>query len=285
MAAITTTVRVGTVEQWCILPKWSPWEVQECAAQFATKTASAAAAPAASDFFNVCCEGTIISRSRSLLLEAMYADASNASQWEMWLDDLVCCNARGSKQSAFFGAPVNIHDGIGTTWTAGTPTPLASMAAINTDNAALYTYTLTAAPPPPGVSCDPAAVFGCNDVFGASDSIWTGTPYCMWMNTARSSNAVTTITVPAADITTVATPTLIEWGSDDQTSSRSTRTSSRTTTTEASSETTAPPSQSFASTTAPPSATTSTPSSAPIRTSYSHMLLGCLAVVAIALGA
>jgi hypothetical protein len=78
------------------------------------------------------------------------------------------------------------------------PEPLASLAATNTDNAALYLVTYESA---------------SQDITGGIGD-WTVTekPTCLWIETANKAVTMVDVTLPAAQITTLPPPTTDRFG-------------------------------------------------------------------------
>lgn len=102
------------------------------------------------------------------------------------MDNLVCCRLQGAQQGGL--QPIDTDQ---THCTAGSPTPLASLAATNSKNAAPFLVTYT------------SASYGETTT---GDFIPAQVPTCIWMNTNTAQSdgvGVKTVTVPAASISTL----------------------------------------------------------------------------------
>lgn len=191
MSSIVTAVPTGLIQEWCIQVPWWGFdnEPQQCA--------NATRGTQESDFETICCDGSIIDTSHNLYLGA--GGAIN-------IDNLVCCRIQGPQAGGLLPLPT----GQPTTCQSGTPVALTSLAATNTLNAQDFLVTYTSASfggPTPG------------------DYVPTETPYCLWVYT-KSGVAMATVTVPAAQITTLSS-TSYDFGPHGETSGPSETTLSR----------------------------------------------------------
>jgi len=167
MSSIVTTVPSGPIQTWCIQEPWFDPDNetrQSCA--------NATQGTTDSDFETICCDGSIVDTTKDIF-----------SGGPIDLANLVCCQPRGPQSGGLLPLPTNAP----TECSTGTPMPLASLAATNTDNAQDFLVTYT------------SASFGETTT---GDFIPTETPYCLWAYTA-SGVALTNITVAAAQITTL----------------------------------------------------------------------------------
>jgi hypothetical protein len=191
MSSITTAIPTGAVSNgpsWCIqglvdifASREPPYTYNECAnATTGTKKA---------DFQTFCCDGDIIDTSQNLW------GARNYTSYELDLENLVCCRAGGQLLP---GGLMPIDTDYTHCSASMKPEPLASLAATNTDNAALYLVTYE--------SASQDATGGLGD--------WTVTekPTCLWIETADSAVTMVDVTVPAAQITTLPPPTTDQFG-------------------------------------------------------------------------
>lgn len=173
MSSITTAVPSGTGYDWCIKQLYANFGSTEIA-----QCANSSRGTTESDFETICCDGMIIDQTQNL-----YSWEPRNGPTYVDLANLVCCQIEGPQMGGL--QPIAPDNGL--TCTTGTPTPLASMAATNTANAQIYPLTFTSAS---GVSPN------------IGDMLWTGTPYCLWADTAHGV-AMMEVTVPAATISTL----------------------------------------------------------------------------------
>ncbi|KAF2676973.1 hypothetical protein K458DRAFT_166733 [Lentithecium fluviatile CBS 122367] len=191
MSSITTAVPSGAIvngPDWCIqglvdifASDEPPFTYNECS--------NSTRGTGKSSFETICCDGNIIDTSANLWT------TGNFSSYELDLENLVCCRAGGQ----LLPGGIQPIDSDYTHCSASeVATPLASLAATNTDNAALYLVTYESASQGVGTSL--------------GDWTTTGTPTCLWVETASGAVSLTEITVPAADITTLPPPSTNRWG-------------------------------------------------------------------------
>ncbi|GAD91856.1 hypothetical protein PVAR5_0438 [Paecilomyces variotii No. 5] len=181
-SSITTAVPSGLIKSWCLadLADFDN-KPQQCANETLGQKPS--------DFQTICCDGDIIDTTQNLW------QPYRKGPLYLNIDNLVCCRLVGAQQGG-----IQAIDPDQTHCTAGSPTPLASLAATNTKNAADYLVTYT------------SASYGETTT---GDFIPTETPRCLWMNTntAQSNGVgVQTVTVPAARISTLAAATTDMFG-------------------------------------------------------------------------
>ena len=169
MSSITTAVPHGPINtDWCIQ------DILFVDGNTPNGCANSTRGQKSSDFETICCVGDIVDTTQNLFAFRITNSIN--------LANLVCCRIEGPQAGGF--GPINT---VATACTEGTPTPLASMAATNTDNAALYRETFT------------SASFGGET---PGDFVPTMTPTCLWVYT-KTGMALRNVTVPAADITTL----------------------------------------------------------------------------------
>ena len=180
-SSITTAVPSGLISsEWCVQNSLD-WD------DLPNQCADSAENP--SDYSTICCAGSIIDTESNL-----FSSGSTLNR-TVNLDTLVCCVEEGPQQGGIL--PFN-NDPLGCP--DGKPTPLASFAATNTANAAIYEVTYTSASVSEG---ETTTVTG--------DHIPRKSPMCLWVNT-KSGVPVTNVTVAAADITTLPAPTTDKFG-------------------------------------------------------------------------
>ncbi|EPS42420.1 hypothetical protein H072_3638 [Dactylellina haptotyla CBS 200.50] len=184
-SSVTTAVPSGPILNWCIAN-----QVQYGASDF-YKCANETIGQKPADFQSICCDGDII----DIKVDFWQPNRpKSAGPLYLNIDDMVCCRYGKEEGGLHAINPTR------TICTAGTPTPLASLAATNVNNAQAYLVTYESA------SQD-----------GTSLGDWTlmTTPQCMWMNTNTKDTqgvGVKTVVVPAADITTLSPAATSEFG-------------------------------------------------------------------------
>jgi hypothetical protein len=141
-----------------------------------------------SDYGTICCAGDIVDTESDLY---RFGNSNKTIN----LDTLVCCGVDGPQQGGL--QPIATDR---TQCTQGTPTPLASFAASNTANAAVYELTYTSASESAGES---TTLIG--------DYIHRESPKCLWVYT-KTGVAMMNVTVAAAEITTLPAPTTDKFG-------------------------------------------------------------------------
>lgn len=172
MASVTTVIPTGILSNWCLSNPWGwqgPNDRYRCGSR-----SGAVHDPIDANYWNVCCDGDI-----------MYTKADIWKLPNITMEDLVCCRYKGSLKGGIRPLPT------GPPWTCdiGQPTPLASLAATNTDNAREYLATYAS-------SNDTGTTL--------TDMLWTETPWCLWVDTKTSGGApMATVTVPAASFITL----------------------------------------------------------------------------------
>lgn len=174
---ITTAVPSGLIStDWCIQDSLD-WDgnPNECAESGQNP----------SDYGTICCAGDIVDTASDL-----YQYGGNSKNATLNLDTLVCCRVDGPQQGGLQAIPTDR-----TQCTAGDPTPLASFAATNTANAAVWEATYTSASQSVGESTTFIGDFKPRQ-----------SPKCLWVYT-KTGVAMANVTVAAADITTLPAPT------------------------------------------------------------------------------
>ncbi|TQV90813.1 hypothetical protein V2A60_002494 [Cordyceps javanica] len=172
MSSITTQIPTGILDSWCLGDAWGFDGLP-------TLCGNDTHAP--HDFWTVCCDGDIVNVKTNI--------------WNgpnMTMEELICCRHRGSLEGGLHPLPT------GPPWTCdlgAAGTPLASLAATNTDNAGAFVATYASA----------------NEAEGPTptDLLLTETPQCLWVLTEARS-AMTQVTVDAASIVSLSTTTF--WG-------------------------------------------------------------------------
>ncbi|KAL6703447.1 hypothetical protein ACN47E_009621 [Coniothyrium glycines] len=201
MSSITTAIPSGpantpglgpnyTGNKWCIQglvdifeSDTPPYTYNECANSTLSEQKS--------DFQTLCCDGTIIDTTYNLW------GRRNISDYQLDMANLVCCRAGGQR---IRGGLSPIDTDATHCSASSVSAPLASLAATNTANAALYTVIYESA---------------SEDAHGeVGDWMRTETPTCLWVQTAGAQTNVplVTVTVPAAQITTLPPPTTDRFG-------------------------------------------------------------------------
>ncbi|KAI0882132.1 uncharacterized protein GGS22DRAFT_170286 [Annulohypoxylon maeteangense] len=141
---------------------------------------------------------------------------------------MICCGLSGPQAGGVLPLPE-----VNTECNGGSPTPLASLANTNTENAQLFRVTYT------------SASFGSNTV---GNFIPTNTPNCFW---AYTSGAPTVeITLPTPDITTLAPESTNAFGEPITSTRRTSKSSASETASASSGSITAAPSTTVLSGTA-----------------------------------
>ncbi|KAK4498580.1 hypothetical protein PRZ48_011238 [Zasmidium cellare] len=131
MSFITTAIPSGTGYDWCINQLYAEYgstEIFQCA--------NSTRGTNDSDFETICCDGPIIDQSQNL-----YSFEKKEGPTYVDIANLVCCQIEGPQAGGLM--PIFSNDGL--TCSTGTPTPLASMAATNVNNAQIYPLTFTSA--------------------------------------------------------------------------------------------------------------------------------------------
>ncbi|KAE9972287.1 hypothetical protein EG328_005106 [Venturia inaequalis] len=196
MSSIVTAIPSGVVKEWCIRGPILFGPVNPVFGECANSTRGTYP----SDFETICCDGSIVDTTKDLF-KAGRGQTIN-------LENLICCRIQGAQQ----GGLMPLYAGSVTACTAGTPTPLASLAATNTKNAQSFLVTYT------------SASYGSSTT---GDFIPTQSPNCLWAYTA-SGMAMTNVTVAAPEITTLSGSTSVLGGIGWQTSGTTSRTSRAT---------------------------------------------------------
>jgi hypothetical protein len=236
MSSITTAVPSGIIANgpdWCIQGLIDPFE-SDLPPYTYNECFNGTRGTEKSSFQTFCCDGDIIDKEHNLW------SPQNFSSYELDLENLVCCRAGGQLLP---GGLMPIDTDYTHCSASNIPTPLASLAATNTDNAALYLVTYESA-----------------SQSGTSLGDWTRTetPTCLWVETANDAVSLTEITVPAADITTLPPPTTDRFG--ETIATRSTNSSDESKTSSGRSST---PTGSISSTGTPSSGQSSSPNDTP----------------------
>ncbi|KAI1465450.1 uncharacterized protein F4812DRAFT_461760 [Daldinia caldariorum] len=178
-SSITTAIPTDLIEDWCItrveLFDGTRYECADGKPEWQ-----------ASDFQTFCCNGQILNTAWDIWRGVVKGGNNSVA-----LSDMICCGNSGPEQGGVLPLPTAY-----TTCSEGSPTPLASVAGTNTDNAVPFLVTYT------------SASFGAGTVVG--DYIPTETPTCFWAYTKGL--GTTEITLPAPDITTLPPAETDIWG-------------------------------------------------------------------------
>ena len=170
MSSVSTIVPTGALQSWC-MTSFDPDETNPFWDACGRETKNATA-----DFQTICCDGEIIDTELNI-----WAGLQRESNEPLYLqmEDMVCCRQAGRNPGGLL--PLNTDY---TQCASGEPTPLASMAATNTENAQNFAVTYISA--------------------SAGTADWTtrSSPSCIWINT-KSVDGTTAVVLPAADITTL----------------------------------------------------------------------------------
>lgn len=196
MSSIVTAIPSGVVKEWCIKAP----DIFGSVNPIFGECANATRGTYPSDFETICCDGDIVDTTKDLYRAGRGQTVD--------LKNLICCRVQGPQQGGLMAPYV----GSVTACTAGTPIPLASLAATNTKNAQNFLVTFT------------SASYGSSTT---GDFIPTESPYCLWAYTA-SGMAMTNVTVAAPEITTLSgsASTLGHGGQNSGTTSKTTGTTS-----------------------------------------------------------
>ncbi|KAI2472505.1 hypothetical protein F4781DRAFT_341086 [Annulohypoxylon bovei var. microspora] len=193
MSSITTAIPTDPIAEWCIGPlQYYDGDKYQCA--------NSTKGTEESDFETFCCDGEIINTVHDIWKPAFFTGNNHS----LSLSDMVCCGLSGPQAGGVLPLP-----SVYTECNGGSPTPLASLANTNTENAQLFQVTYT------------SASFGSNTV---GDFIPTNTPNCFWAYTSGAATAE--ITLPTPDITTL-TPVSTNVFGDTITKTSATRTTSK----------------------------------------------------------
>ncbi|KAF1837923.1 hypothetical protein BDW02DRAFT_565425 [Decorospora gaudefroyi] len=192
-SSITTAVPSGIIvngPDWCIQGLYDifgsdeqPYTYNECF--------NSTRGTSKESFETFCCDGRIIDTSSNL----MGGGAGNLTEYELDLENLVCCRAGGRRLP---GGIMPIDSDYTHCSASEAATPLASLAATNTENAAQYLVTYASAKQMEGTKM--------------GDWVRTKDPTCLWVETASGAVELTEVTVPAAEITTLPPPTTDRFG-------------------------------------------------------------------------
>ena len=182
--SVTTAVPSGLMKEWCITSftsdKNDPFGWDLCANT--TKGHE-------SDFQTICCDGDLIDINYDFWTPQ--PGTGNSTKLYIDFDDLVCCHVDGLQPGGL--QPINT---VYTACSVGKPTPLASLAATNTDNAQDFLVTYK------------SASYGSGTV---ADWTTTDSATCLWVNT-KSVDGMSQVTLPVPDITTLPPPSTDVFG-------------------------------------------------------------------------
>lgn len=167
MSSITTTIPAGPMRQWCLgsfdsAPHDPSWDL--CLRDIEPNHEA--------DYMTICCDGEVINEHLDI-----WKDLGRNRTLD--LRDMVCCRQAGRNPGGLLPLPQDY-----THCASGDPTPLASMAATNTDNAQNFAVTYISASG------------------GTADWTTQSTPTCLWANT-KNISGTTEVMLPAAKITTL----------------------------------------------------------------------------------
>ncbi|KAK6438864.1 hypothetical protein LTR95_004928 [Oleoguttula sp. CCFEE 5521] len=174
MSSLTLSIPTGLITTpWCIAPQY---DTSFAPSQCANSTQQP------SDFQTFCCAGSIIDTTQDLY---NWPSPGNRT---FDLQNLVCCLVPGSDTTTTGLQPVPTAR---QSCTAGQATPLLSLAATSTGNAAYYPITITS-----------GSVSTASDTTVYGDYKPVQTPTCLWVYTA-SGVSLSDITVPTAQVSTM----------------------------------------------------------------------------------
>nr|OQO22059.1 hypothetical protein B0A51_09807 [Rachicladosporium sp. CCFEE 5018] len=174
MSSLSLSVPSGLITTpWCIAPQY---DTSFAPSQCANSTQQP------SDFQTFCCAGSIIDTTQDLY---NWPSPDNRT---FDLSNLVCCLVPGSDTTTTGLQPVPTAR---QSCTAGAATPLLSLAATSTGNAAYYPITIAS-----------GSVSTASDTTVYGDYKPVQTPTCLWVYTA-SGVSLSDITVPAAQVSTM----------------------------------------------------------------------------------
>lgn len=190
-SSITTSIPTGIISNgptWCIRdiykfgPDHPPYKRNECGGD----GNSTQPQPQPGDFLTICCDGKILDFTQDMYKYALRN--KGVRSYPLDLANLVCCREAGARQMGGIGPfpdPTRCDAAL-------TVTPLASLAATNTRNAAPYLATFESG--------------RWDDKISANvDWIRTETPNCLWIETTHPevTGKLVQVEVPAARITTL----------------------------------------------------------------------------------
>ncbi|KAI0847070.1 hypothetical protein F5Y00DRAFT_242187 [Daldinia vernicosa] len=183
MSSITTAIPTGLITSWCIgaaahFDDGSRYECQRDSPGWS-----------ATNFQTFCCDGDILNTAKDIWRDIGDRGKNNSID----MADMICCGLGGAQQGGIHPLPTAY-----TACSAGAPTPLASIAGTNTDNAVPFRVTYT------------SASFGGDGGTVVGDYIPTERPTCFWAYTVGV--GTTEVTLPAPDITTLPPDTTDEFG-------------------------------------------------------------------------
>ncbi|KAI1099053.1 hypothetical protein F4804DRAFT_349662 [Jackrogersella minutella] len=194
-SSVTTSIPTGPIAEWCLVPE-SPRRslfTPPCPSR------SNATAPL-EDFTSICCAGIIVdtafdlyNSSNTITYPYAASDNNNNNNTQpVNLSDLLCCGVSGVQSQVLTPVP-----SVRTACAPGTAgTPLASLAATDASNASPYPVTWASA----SASAEATVT---NDLWGWATPTYgaSGTPVCLWANTAGGVGVVE-VTVPATYVAT-----------------------------------------------------------------------------------
>ncbi|KAI1759545.1 hypothetical protein GGR53DRAFT_513252 [Hypoxylon sp. FL1150] len=178
MSSITTSIPTSPITSWCLSP---PWHFNGAKYECANETLGVKE----SDYQTFCCNGDILDTEKDVWKPATWHGDNSVN-----LADMICCGLDGDQAGGIHPLPTAY-----TACSAGLPTPLASLAGTNTDNAVPFLVTYT------------SASYGDSTV---GDYIPTETPTCLWAYKVHAE--MEEITLPAPDIKTLPPATTDEFG-------------------------------------------------------------------------
>jgi hypothetical protein len=197
MSSITTAIPTGALPlgtPWCMSPLLNPLVMQKPHPFSECANSSAIPPTVPSDFQTICCDGVIIDTTFDIWGEALaWVDNIRMNATANWastnhrlnLDNLVCCREAGATQvrNGRLLVPTKCDAEL-------RATPLASLAATNTNNAELYIATYYE---------------GRLDMPTNKSQLYlqVQTPTCLFVPTAHEGVTMTEVQVPGADITTL----------------------------------------------------------------------------------
>ncbi|XXH05587.1 adenine phosphoribosyltransferase [Hypoxylon texense] len=179
-SSITTAIPTSPIEKWCIAAvEFYGGDRYECA----NETLGYRRA----DFQTFCCNGDVLDSQKDIWRPHAGNNDDDAS---VHLSDMLCCGLDGAQAGGIHPLPTAY-----TACSEGSPTPLASLAGTNTDNAVPYLVTYT------------SASYGDGTV---GDYVPTATPTCFWAYTVGA--GMQEVTLPAPDIETLPPATTDAFG-------------------------------------------------------------------------
>ncbi|KAI1086334.1 hypothetical protein F5B19DRAFT_168384 [Rostrohypoxylon terebratum] len=191
-SSITTTLPVGPIPQWCLTATTGRAALFVC-----PELASQGATTNGTDYISICCDGLIVNTAFDIYGNTNQSTGAlpfslpnSTSSQPIELSDLLCCPITGTQTAVLEYVP---GPDARTACAPGTvATPLAGFAATNASDARPFTVTWASR----SASADPEMTV-TNNLWGWAAPTYgaSGTPVCLWADTASVSVAEVTVPV------------------------------------------------------------------------------------------